>query len=518
MSRSVWLVSSQTSCWRCLAEWIDLHDPRPAAPPRDTIVRAARHLKDAIHRPPPRGLAEIDLRSGHVTVHPVSIRPQCPRCGDPTRRFHPIAGTPKKDSTAERIGRLMAEVDPITGWVSQVTTSHLGRVFLSQAAFVSPKAPGIAMSLRQEPSVSCGAGTSRAQSLARCLGEAVERYSLTFQGHEAVVWASWNQLGEELRPPAEILRPFSANQYRQREAWNRGEWGYPVILQPLGQDDMTDWSPARSLLHRRDVLLPTQILYFGSGRRPPLYFVSDTSGCAAGESLEQAVLGALLELIERDAIAIWWYNRLLRPPANSELLETRLARPWSAYLRKLKRPFWLLDITTSLGVPVFAAVSTSSRDSHVALGFGCHPDAAEAAAKALRELSQTSQGIEEVRPETMPPNTMQRAFCKWSSSASPAYEAHLAPHTSALRLPYATLRTDLLSHCMQCLTAFGHDPLGLVLTRQEIGWPVVRVVCPKLCHPWHRLGIQRLYQEPVTSGLLPGPLSESLLNPVPYTL
>ena len=54
--------------------------------------------------------------------------------------------------------------------------------------------------------------------------------------------------------------------------------------------------------------LPTSILYFfyqGS-----VAFLADSNGCAAGNTREEAIVPGFLELVERDAYAIWWYNRL----------------------------------------------------------------------------------------------------------------------------------------------------------------------------------------------------------------
>jgi oxazoline/thiazoline synthase len=514
-SRSVWWASSKTSCWRCLAEWVHLHDLRPERPPHDTLLRAAHILKEAIPHPSPLGLRVVEFESGESTDHAVPPRPQCPVCGDPDRLCRPFQDV--TESARRKVSRLVSTVSPVTGFLTEMTSKRQGAVHYSEATFVSPRAPGLPMNLRQEISSSAGAGTTRLQSLTRCLGEAVERYCLVMQGHEPRFVASWNQLGAH-RCPAEILRPFSEQQYRQREQWNRGEWGFPIIPPPFGSDNITEWSPVRSLIHQRNVMLPTQLLYFGSGQRKPLYFISDTNGCAADESLEAAVLAALLELVERDAIAVWWYNRLSRRPVEPGAIDTRVAKPWVRHLRRADRPFWLLDLTTDLAIPVAAAISESVRGSHVALGFGCHPDAEVAAAKALRELCQTSQGIEEVRPDQLTRNTMQGAFARWSVSACATRENHLTPHKAARRMDPLPVRTDFLSHCLRRLAELGYDPLALVLTRPEINWPVVRLVCPGLCHPWHRLGIARLFEAPVTMGLLDRPLTESLMNPIPFTL
>jgi len=38
-----------------------------------------------------------------------------------------------------------------------------------------------------------------------------------------------------------------------------------------------------------------------------------SNGCAAGNTREEAILQGFLELVERDAAAIWWYGEIRRP-------------------------------------------------------------------------------------------------------------------------------------------------------------------------------------------------------------
>ena len=42
------------------------------------------------------------------------------------------------------------------------------------------------------------------------------------------------------------------------------------------------------------------------------YCRADTNGHASGNTLEEAILQGFLELVERDALAIWWYNQTNR--------------------------------------------------------------------------------------------------------------------------------------------------------------------------------------------------------------
>ena len=61
---------------------------------------------------------------------------------------------------------------------------------------------------------------------------------------------------------------------------------------------------------KRFKYLPTSLLYFFY--RGPGQINADSNGCAAGNTLAEAIVQGFLELVERDSYAIWWYNRLQR--------------------------------------------------------------------------------------------------------------------------------------------------------------------------------------------------------------
>lgn len=85
--------------------------------------------------------------------------------------------------------------------------------------------------------------------------------------------------------------------------------------------------------------------------------LANSNGTAAGGTLEDAVLQGFLELVERDALALWWYNRTHHPAVDLDAFDD----PWTTELRRvhasLDREVWVLDLTADLGIPVLAAVS-----------------------------------------------------------------------------------------------------------------------------------------------------------------
>ena len=78
---------------------------------------------------------------------------------------------------------------------------------------------------------------------------------------------------------------------------------------------------------------------------------------AAGNCVEEAIVQGFLELAERDAMALWWYNRARRPQLDLDQVD-------DGYLQAVRREYaargrslWVLDVTTDLGVCPLAAGS-----------------------------------------------------------------------------------------------------------------------------------------------------------------
>ena len=119
-----------------------------------------------------------------------------------------------------------------------------------------------------------------------------------------------------------------------------------------------DWTPVWSLTSRESRYLPTAFCYFNAPQPDGEPFcIGDSNGNAAGNTLEEAVLQGFLELVERDAVALWWYNRVQRPEVDLESFGDPYLDRVRVYLREQGRELWVIDLTSDLKIPVFAALS-----------------------------------------------------------------------------------------------------------------------------------------------------------------
>jgi oxazoline/thiazoline synthase len=334
-----------------------------------------------------------------------------------------------------------------------------------------------------------GSADTLESARAAAYGEAVERYSLVFQGHESRVWASQSQLSVP-HIPLESCLQFSREQYLDRENWNHGPIAFPYIPAPCTPNEAISWSPVFSLKSGQTVLAPTQVCYFyaqSPGER--LVAVEDTNGCAAGQTLEMAITNAVLELIERDAIALWWTLRAKRPPfrpdlspADDQLLASILSEGRSVHF---------LDLTTDLAIPVIAAISANSHGGALAMGFGAAFHPSLAAGRALREVRQNLNTIHST-PAQHPKHSLPRAFHHWQSHATLTTDPHLLADPSAPQFPTGAIRNFV--ELVHALYRRDWDVYVLDLSRPEAPLPAARVLCPPLVQPFHRLGSPRLLE------------------------
>ena len=233
---------------------------------------------------------------------------------------------------------------------------------------------------------SFGKGSTAEQGEASALMEAIERYSGIFQGDEIRVARRFNDFapGDAIWPNDVLL--FSDAQYRRTPS----EEDVTPTPPPFDPSAKIEWSPVWSLRDQRFKYLPTGMLYFFYTGASDSHMHADSNGCAAGNTLEEAIVQGFLELVERDSYAIWWYNRLQRTELDLDQFGDSYVRDLKNQLAETGRRLWVIDITTDLGVPSYVAMSYSTINGQefVEYGSGSHFDPRIALLRALTEVNQ----------------------------------------------------------------------------------------------------------------------------------
>jgi ribosomal protein S12 methylthiotransferase accessory factor len=486
-------------------------------------------------------LITIDLSSFTVEEHVVVRRPQCPACGDiqawrdrvpePLQLVSRILsrikgpdadGGQRTASPAQTLARYGHHVSRLTGVVRQLTVSRSLDASIAPVCVSGPNASTVETlgSLRGYFRDSNGGkGRTAAQAKAGALCEAIERHSGSFQGYEHRIRASYASLGDEAIHPNACMG-FSEGQYAVRNEKRRDR--YSRAPEPFDETAMIDWTPLWSLTHQRFRYLPTAYCYYEYPRMAEERFCwPDSNGCAAGNSTEEAILQGFFELVERDSVALWWYNQVRRPAVDLAAFGDPYFTALTKYYASYSRDLWVLDVTADLGIPAFVAVSprTDSAKEDILLGFGCHLDPIIAIQRALTEVNQFFPAV--IARHADPSAELRVSdgeILEWLTESTLANRPYLIPAEGPALGPsnYRAwgnddLRDDV-EQCVRIAAERGLETLVLDQTRPDIGLPVVRVVVPGLRHFWARCAPGRLYDVPVELGWLAAPLPESALN------
>jgi ribosomal protein S12 methylthiotransferase accessory factor len=492
-------------------------------------------------------LLTFDQATLTLKTHALPHRPQCSACGNAaimSQQLHqPLSLTSRKklftqdgghraftpDQIFQRYEHL---ISPITGVVSSLTRSSdpenpFVHTYSAVHAFGSSSSlNNLRRSLRHK---SAGKGKTDRQSQASGFCEAIERYSGIYQGDEPKIRATLAELGDSLKDgnAGRAIHPdhcllFSKRQYENRQELNETaivdhDW----IPQPFDPTQAIDWTPVWSLTKQTHNYLPTAFCYYNYKLpRDHRFCSADSNGNAAGGTLEDAILQGFLELVERDSVALWWYNRLSRPAVDLASFNEPYFLDLQNWYQTQQRELWVLDLTTDLNIPAFVAVSryVGGEKDYIIAGYGAHLDAKIAVSRAVTEVNQIGCHL----PENYPPTDSDSALNYWFTHAAIANQPYLAPNHDMPLKQYSDypqewsddIHQDVL-HCVDVVKQAGLEMLVLNQTRPDIGLPVVKVIVPGLRHFWSRFGAGRLYDVPVKLGWLSTALNEDEMNPMP---
>lgn len=564
------ILAGQTACWQCLENRLRGNREVEAYVERRTgqsgplpLVRARTALGEMqAHAMVATQLARwivtgrnpelesrvlvADLMTFSFEFHQVVRQPQCRACGNPA--LASLAGRPMaivdRGATVSNQGglrleppeavyaRLSHHISPFTGVVTAVTPAYWHgagpiRSYMAGHNFAlkSDQLWFLKDGLRTSSS---GKGRTDAQARTSALCEALERYSGVYRGDEPRRSASLIALGADAIDPRHCML-FSDRQYQERDAWLARGGRFQVVPQAFRPDAVIDWTPLWSLTERRQKFLPTSYLFYNyPTAEHQFYCWADSNGCAAGSSNEDAMLQGLLELIERDAVALWWYNRLHRPAVDLAAFDDGFIAQMREFYQLHDRQFWVLDITSDFAVPCFVALSrrVAGPTEDIMMGFGAHMDAGIALNRALTELNQFIPALLNMNPDGTTAYMMgDPDALHWWRTATVADQPYLlGDESQALRgpdhfgPPAGTSVAQLLTSLIAQLEAAGHEVLVLDQTRPDIGLPVVKMVVPGLRHFWARFAPGRLFEVPLKQGWLAEAKSETDLNPTPMFL
>lgn len=260
---------------------------------------------------------------------------------------------------------------------------------------------------------------------------------------------------------------------------------YPVeALAPAAPSVLHDglplnWLVARSLADGADTLVPVDVVRLSLEQKtdwnPPAFFES-TNGLASGNTLVEATLHALYEVIERDAMtAVVTAGGELGVCVGPRTLRSQLVNELCSMIERAGVCLEVRFVPSRTELPCFLAWVSCDDYPAEMYGFGCHLSAEIALTRAITEAAQTrlsyiSGARDDLKTDVDDGGSKRRRRPDEQALDAGGLIPKPVEHPSLL---------DTLEYVVrQATTAFSHAPLVVDLTREDIGVPVVKVVAP----------------------------------------
>ncbi len=531
--------AENSACWHCLTYRIKRNQPVrtwlttqgnidhihiPALKPPSDSKAFSSLLTHIVANP--EAVHSFSYQNNTVEQHTVHHRPSCQQCGDGLltqrqlntkvsldncKKIENHDGGYRVQPAHETLIRLAPYISALTGLVTSFsayesvtqTASTTNKINLYCSTFFKIPPSDTELSSDSFTQHSLGKGIYPAQSKVSAICESFERAAAQYHGDEIWIQALPKELKKRHYLPNQLAQ-FSPSQLIEFEKNQHKSHTMVEISAPYDDRSSITWTPSWSLTHEDQVYVPFNYCYANSPFTIETHSHWNSNGCAAGLQKEDAILQGIFELVERDATAIWWYNKVPRPifplenlpDEHRERIHNTLCQDWN---------YWVLDITHDIEIPTMVAISQHKNLRHFTLGFGCHLEPVIAAQRALTELCQL-----------VPIREKHSSPFKFNDIQSEPFLFPSANHkTTLFKLPmieHNDIKEDI-HYCVQQLKKVALETLVICYSRPEFPVKTVKVIIPGICHIWPQYSNSRLYNTPVQLGWRDKPLNESTLNP-----
>jgi ribosomal protein S12 methylthiotransferase accessory factor len=253
------------------------------------------------------------------------------------------------------------------------------------------------------------------------------------------------------------------------------------------------WTEADDLVSGKKLWVPHELVSADLTMPAPAgfgLFRQTTNGLGTGNTLVEAMLHGLYEVVERDAVALWH----AAPPARQAKrcidpagIDSPESRWMLARLAAASVVVRIWDVTTDIGLPVFL-VLTCDGDGvggvEPEFGSACHASSDVALSRALAEAAQSRvTRISGTRDDYAPESFDIAARAARDNEARRLLRT--VPGGRFHRQDRAEAPEIDLDAALAALSRCGMPQVACVnLSREDVGIPVVRIMVPGLEGPW----------------------------------
>ncbi|SDA50813.1 YcaO-related McrA-glycine thioamidation protein [Methanobrevibacter millerae] len=259
----------------------------------------------------------------------------------------------------------------IAGITRITEITHLDRIGLPVFSAIRPTS--------QDGSISVygGKGISVEHAKASAMMEGFERYSAEKQDENTVTGTI-----PEISSKGDIIDIESLN--------------LPKDFNKSNMESINlEWNIAHDLISGKDYYVASNAIYHpyvNEDNSVFSLFKSNTNGLASGNSLEEAILHGIFEVIERDAWSIFELTHKNSKQIDLKSIESETVNEALSKFSENEINIKLMDLTADINVPTIAASAddTLLKDAGLlTLGIGTHLDPEVAILRALTEVAQS---------------------------------------------------------------------------------------------------------------------------------
>jgi ribosomal protein S12 methylthiotransferase accessory factor len=364
---------------------------------------------------------------------------------------------------------------------------------------------------------SYGIDQNESKAKEKAVYECLERCFISFdetQQRQGMIVESYNRVKNKALDPGQIF-PFLDNQYSQKE----------FRYTKLNSKDKIYWVKGKSLFKKKEILVPAAAVYCGyqGAKFEPLIGRANSNGCAVEHSISAAIINASLELIERDAVLIRWFNKLSSRKIKPDYLPDDLKLIIKTTEEDYHTDILINDLTTDFNIPVISVLLRSDTPPYFVFGAAANFSVKEAIIKALQECLLKRVALKNLKKHCSRyknfdyiKDLYQHAEFYGKNKEYKAFRfLYESPYLSKLELKrYETIgekiqtNKEKLEYLKYCCKKIRKDLIFINLTPKSLkpSTSIVRVIIPGL-QPLNSeynaryLGNERLYVLPEQLGL-----------------
>ncbi|MDP9074107.1 MAG: YcaO-like family protein [Actinomycetota bacterium] len=480
-----WAEPRRSSCWNCCRlRFFDsvVGDGRTAIEPGPDAVRVlARNVLLAVRYPDlaPAGCVLVD-DGVTSTLHSVVPMPWCELCGGAVEMIASSPAPPTRSLLVPTELRLLA--DPRGGIVRHLyILDGQGRV----DALALPRCASATIGPYDAGGISFpssngeGKGATMEAAVGSAIGEGLERYAASLWDPAALLYKSFDELGDQAFDPRELV------------LYDREQYATPgFAFAPFDPGRAMHWVAGRWLDTGDPVALPALATYMNFPVEWRDQFGQTSSnGLAAGASFEDAARRALYELIERDAFMLAWLAKRPGVRLGDDGCDAVTAQALEEVHRVGARTeLYLVDVGTEHPTVVCLGLGDGQSWPGVTVGLAAHADVDVALQRAVLEHGHCGSYIqrlmrEDRHREIVAPaqvtTGLDHALYYIDPSRATALDAFRAGAGSPV--PLAEMRAryrhrPTLAACVAALARAGIRAAAVDVTSPDVALAPIRVV------------------------------------------